>query len=129
MKATMTNILAARVAATATALLLAAAAFAQDKAAAPAGTKPPATAAAPAAPGASPATKDSAGGENRIDTLKRIRDTGTLLLGVRESSVPFSFVDAQGVPQGEFQVHGDQHGLVLRGQTAQVEIDRQRLRH
>jgi len=100
MKATMTNILAARVAATATALLLAAAAFAQDKAAAPAGTKPPATAAAPAAPGASPATRGSAGGENRIDTLKRIRDTGTLLLGVRESSVPFSFVDAQGVPQG-----------------------------
>jgi len=36
----------------------------------------------------------------RIDTLRRIRETGTLLVGVRESSVPFSFVDAQGQPQG-----------------------------
>jgi glutamate/aspartate transport system substrate-binding protein len=36
----------------------------------------------------------------RQDTLRRIRETGTLLVGVRESSVPFSFVDAQGQPQG-----------------------------
>ena len=36
----------------------------------------------------------------RIDTLRRIRDTGVLLLGVRETSVPFSFLDAQKQPQG-----------------------------
>jgi glutamate/aspartate transport system substrate-binding protein len=35
-----------------------------------------------------------------IDTLKRIRETGTLLVGVRETSVPFSFIDAQKQPQG-----------------------------
>src|SRR6185437_766336 len=35
-----------------------------------------------------------------IDTLKRIRDTGTITIGVRESSVPFSFVDSQKQPQG-----------------------------
>ena len=35
-----------------------------------------------------------------IDTLKRIRDTSTILIGVRESSVPFSFLDAQKQPQG-----------------------------
>ena len=56
---------------------------AQDKSAAPA--SPPA-AAAPA-----PAS---------IDTLKRIRDTNTILIGVRETSVPFSFLDAQKQPQG-----------------------------
>jgi glutamate/aspartate transport system substrate-binding protein len=62
-------------------------ASAQDKAAAPA--KP---AAAPAqAPAAAPAA---------IDTLKRIRDTNTILIGVRETSVPFSFLDAQKQPQG-----------------------------
>jgi glutamate/aspartate transport system substrate-binding protein len=55
---------------------------AQDKAA-PA----PAAAAAPA-----PVEK--------IDTLKRIRETGTVILGVRESSVPFSYLDAQKQPQG-----------------------------
>jgi len=36
----------------------------------------------------------------RIDTLKRIRATGAIILGVRESSVPFSFLDAQKEPQG-----------------------------
>jgi glutamate/aspartate transport system substrate-binding protein len=36
----------------------------------------------------------------RIDTLKRIRDTSTLSIGVRESSVPFSFIDSQKQPQG-----------------------------
>jgi glutamate/aspartate transport system substrate-binding protein len=35
-----------------------------------------------------------------IDTLKRIRETGTLLVGVRETSVPFSFLDAQKQPLG-----------------------------
>jgi glutamate/aspartate transport system substrate-binding protein len=35
-----------------------------------------------------------------IDTLKRIRDTGAITLGVRENSVPFSFLDAQKQPQG-----------------------------
>ena len=36
----------------------------------------------------------------KIDTLRRIRDTGTITLGVREMSVPFSFLDAQKQPQG-----------------------------
>src|SRR5258708_30319615 len=47
----------------------------------------PAPAAAPLAPG-------------QIDTLKRIRETGAILIGVRESSVPFSFLDANKSPQG-----------------------------
>lgn len=62
--------------------LLALAASAQDKGAAPK------AAAAPAAP------------VGKIDTLRRIRDTGTILVGVRETSVPFSFIDAQKQPQG-----------------------------
>jgi glutamate/aspartate transport system substrate-binding protein len=33
-------------------------------------------------------------------TLKRIRDSATLRMGVREASVPFSFLDAKGEPQG-----------------------------
>jgi ABC-type amino acid transport substrate-binding protein len=37
---------------------------------------------------------------DRIDALKRIRDTGAITLGVRETSVPFSFVDAQQWPHG-----------------------------
>jgi glutamate/aspartate transport system substrate-binding protein len=36
----------------------------------------------------------------KIDTLKRIRDTGVITLGVRETSVPFSYLDAQKQPQG-----------------------------
>ena len=60
--------------------------FAQDKAGPPA--NPPL--AAPSAPKAA----------EKIDTLKRIRDSGTLLIGVREASVPFSFLDAQKQPQG-----------------------------
>ncbi len=36
----------------------------------------------------------------RIDTLRRIRETGAITLGVRESSVPFSFIDAQKQAQG-----------------------------
>jgi glutamate/aspartate transport system substrate-binding protein len=35
-----------------------------------------------------------------IDTLKRIHDSGTILVGVREASVPFSFLDANKQPQG-----------------------------
>jgi glutamate/aspartate transport system substrate-binding protein len=36
----------------------------------------------------------------RIDTLKRIRDSAALTIGVREASVPFSFIDTQKQPQG-----------------------------
>jgi len=61
-------------------------ALAQDKAAAKAG-------AASAAPTVAPHVE-------KIDTLKRIRETGTILIGVREASVPFSFLDAQKLPQG-----------------------------
>ena len=67
-----------------------AAATAQDKVA-PAPVAPPAAVAAPAA-----ADKPA----EKIDTLKRIRDTGVITLGVRETSVPFSFLDAQKQPQG-----------------------------
>ena len=34
------------------------------------------------------------------DTLKKIKETGTITLGYRESSVPFSFLDAQQKPVG-----------------------------
>jgi len=61
---------------------------AQDK-----GTPP--KPAAPATPAAVPAAAPAA-----IDTLKRIRETGAILIGVRESSVPFSFLDAQKQPLG-----------------------------
>lgn len=64
-------------------------ALAQDKAPAKAATPAPATA-VPASDKPPP----------NIDTLKRIRDTGAILIGVRESSVPFSFLDAQKQPQG-----------------------------
>jgi len=50
-----------------------------------------------AAPAAAPAAAPPA---QKIDTLRRIRDTGVLTLGVRETSVPFSFLDAQKQPQG-----------------------------
>ncbi len=36
----------------------------------------------------------------KIDTLRRIRETGILTLGVRETSFPFSFLDAKEQPQG-----------------------------
>ena len=94
----MTFSLAARLGATAAALLLAGATLAQDKTAAPAKDKV-AVPAAPAAAAPKPVAGNGASAE-RIDTLKRIRDTGAILVGVRESSVPFSFVDAQGQPQG-----------------------------
>jgi glutamate/aspartate transport system substrate-binding protein len=35
-----------------------------------------------------------------VDTLKRIRDSGAITIGVREASLPFSFIDAQKQPQG-----------------------------
>jgi len=71
--------------------LHAAVAAAQDKGAPPAKAPPAAPAVAPAA-SSNPAEK--------IDTLKRIRDTGAITLGVRETSVPFSYLDAQNQPQG-----------------------------
>lgn len=49
---------------------------------------------------APPAAKAEAPPAPKIDTLKRIRDTGAITLGVRETSVPFSFLDAQKQPQG-----------------------------
>jgi glutamate/aspartate transport system substrate-binding protein len=50
-----------------------------------------------AAPAAAPTAAAPA---QKIDTLRRIRDTGVLTLGVRETSVPFSYLDAQKQPQG-----------------------------
>ena len=44
--------------------------------------------------------QEQAAPSERIDTLKRIKDTGAITIGVREASVPFSFVDAQKQPQG-----------------------------
>jgi glutamate/aspartate transport system substrate-binding protein len=35
-----------------------------------------------------------------IDTLKRIHDSGAITIGVREASLPFSYIDAQKQPQG-----------------------------
>ena len=62
---------------------------------------PPATI-APAARGAAQAKDPASGPANslRIDTLKRIHDTATITLGVREASAPFSFVDTRREPQG-----------------------------
>jgi glutamate/aspartate transport system substrate-binding protein len=65
-------------------------ALAQDKAP----TKPAAKSTAPAPQAAAAAVPGA------IDTLKRIRETNAILIGVRESSVPFSFIDAQKQPQG-----------------------------
>src|SRR4029079_1392574 len=45
-----------------------------------------------------PAT--SAEPSERIDTLKRVHDSATLTIGVREASVPFSYIDSQKQPQG-----------------------------
>ena len=46
------------------------------------------------------AQADSPALAERVDTLKRIRDSGTITIGVREASVPFSYIDAQKQPQG-----------------------------
>ena len=56
--------------------------------------------AAPKAAPPAPATPAAAAPAEKIDTLKRIRETGAILVGVREASVPFSFLDAQKQPQG-----------------------------
>jgi glutamate/aspartate transport system substrate-binding protein len=45
--------------------------------------------------GAAPAPSPEQG-----DTLKRVRDTATLTVGIREASVPFSYIDTQKQPQG-----------------------------
>jgi glutamate/aspartate transport system substrate-binding protein len=45
-------------------------------------------------------SSDASPPAERIDTLKRVRDTGSLTIGVREASVPFSFIDTQKQPQG-----------------------------
>jgi glutamate/aspartate transport system substrate-binding protein len=50
--------------------------------------------------GAAPAKPAAAPAPAAIDTLKRIRETNTILIGVRETSVPFSYLDAQKQPQG-----------------------------
>lgn len=66
-------------------------AAAQDKGA-------PATKAQPPAPVPAVVANDKPA--QKIDTMKRIRDTGAITLGVRETSVPFSFLDSQKQPQG-----------------------------
>jgi glutamate/aspartate transport system substrate-binding protein len=53
---------------------------------------------APTTPAPAAATSEKPA--EKIDTLKRIRDTGAITLGVRETSMPFSFLDAQKQPQG-----------------------------
>ena len=73
---------------------------AKAAAAASKGSTGPAPAATPAARGAAASAPAAPPAGDRIDTLKRIHDTGTLLLGVREASVPFSFLDAQKQAQG-----------------------------
>jgi glutamate/aspartate transport system substrate-binding protein len=65
-----------------------------------AGFAPAQTKAPPPAPATAPAVAAPAAPAERIDTLRRIRDTGAILVGVREASVPFSFIDAQKQPQG-----------------------------
>ena len=57
----------------------------------------------PRDPAAKAAAKDKAAAPLPVEsspTLRRVRDTGTLHVGVREASVPFSFLDAKGEPQG-----------------------------
>ncbi len=68
------------------AAIVAAQTGAQDKAKAPTAA-PAATAGAAAAP-------------QKFDTLQRIKETGVLPIGVRDASVPFSYVDANKQPLG-----------------------------
>ena len=42
----------------------------------------------------------ASGGAAAIDTLKKIRDSGAITLGYRESSVPFAYLDAHKQPVG-----------------------------
>ena len=41
-------------------------------------------------------------------TLKKIQETGSITLGYRESSVPFSYLDAEGKPT-QFQCEKDEY--------------------
>jgi len=51
-------------------------------------------------PASSAIAQDKAVAAGAIDTLKRIKDSGAITIGVREASVPFSYIDAQKQPQG-----------------------------
>jgi glutamate/aspartate transport system substrate-binding protein len=51
-------------------------------------------------PAVSASAADSLAAIEHSATLKRVRDTATITIGVRESSVPFSFIDSQKQPQG-----------------------------
>ena len=51
-------------------------------------------------PAVSASAADSLAATEHSATLKRVRDTATITIGVRESSVPFSFIDSQKQPQG-----------------------------
>jgi glutamate/aspartate transport system substrate-binding protein len=41
-----------------------------------------------------------AGAQELTGTLKKVKDTGTLTIGYRESSIPFSYVNKSGTPMG-----------------------------
>ena len=51
-------------------------------------------------PAVSASAADSLAATEHSATLKRVRDTATITIGVREASVPFSFIDSQKQPQG-----------------------------
>jgi glutamate/aspartate transport system substrate-binding protein len=51
-------------------------------------------------PASSARAQDTSKAVEPIDTLKRVKDSGAITIGVREASVPFSFIDAQKQPQG-----------------------------
>jgi len=51
-------------------------------------------------PASSARAQDTSKAAEPIDTLKRVKDSGAITIGVREASVPFSFIDAQKQPQG-----------------------------
>jgi ABC-type amino acid transport substrate-binding protein len=42
----------------------------------------------------------SAGGQELSGTLKKVHDTGTVIIGYRESSIPFSYLSTKGEPIG-----------------------------
>jgi glutamate/aspartate transport system substrate-binding protein len=51
-------------------------------------------------PASSALAQDKGAPTAPVDTLKRVKDTGAITIGVREASVPFSYIDAQKQPQG-----------------------------
>ena len=51
-------------------------------------------------PAMSAAPADALAAIEQSPTLKHVRDTASITLGVREASVPFSFIDSQKQPQG-----------------------------